>query len=175
MADQEWSSSPADREPNPPDPPTPDNPPKDGPIIKSTEHHQHPPVEERSDDVSRTRLDLIQHAYVTWSNRSLVILIVIAVLQVASAGAAVYFYSQNKERQNDLRQAIKAQELRRCEGVNSRHDDGIKVLDLVLAKAQKAQHLSDEAVNTAREQNSTLINAIVPKRNCPVEVQKLGL
>jgi hypothetical protein len=172
VSDKEWRSSPDDREPNPPDPPTPGDKVHKSVFDKS---HQSPPVEERSDDVSRTRLDLIQHAYVTWGRRSLIILILIAVLQILSAAAAVYFYSQNRERQNDLRQAIKAQELRRCEGVNGRHDDGLQALDLVLAKAQREQHLTDKAVNDARKQNAILINAIVPKRDCPAEVKKLGL
>ncbi len=141
-----------------------------------------PEQDERKDHASRTRIDDLAEGYLTWGRRSLMILSAIAVIQVLTAIAAVYLWDQNQQRVSEnkalitnLKTNIKAAELRRCEDINERHDKGVKALDAVLTAAVKKGDLPQSAVSESRKQNLILIDAIVTKRDCQTEVQKLGL
>src|SRR5262245_9089180 len=59
-----------------------------------------------------------------------------------------------------------------CAELNERHDDSIKALDTLLAKALKKDPKRKAQIETSRASTVFLINALVPKRDCKALVAK---
>lgn len=139
------------------------------------EPQEQEPKTERNDKVTRVRIDSIAEAYRRWGVRTLVVLVLIVLFQFVLGGISIYLWDQNKERQEDTKQAIIIGQLSRCNDSNTRHDASVKALDKVISDGVKAGRIDPDRAVATRANNLVLIDALQPKRNCKAEIESLGL
>lgn len=105
-----------------------------------------------------------------WSTRaSFVILAAVCV-----GGLLVVQHQANENRR--LVGQIQAGRLESCRQTNDRHDDALHQLDVILAKALRdadpaARKALKPRLDASRASTGALINALVPKRDCPKFIQ----
>lgn len=137
----------------------------------------------RHDYASRDRLEQIHEGYVRFSRRVGFALVVIVVVLCGSLAAEAFLIAENRENADEAQQVARDIEagversLRvTCESINMRHDRAISELNKQIDKLRPS--LTDEEierVERSRDANVALIDALVPKRDCPEYVrQQLG-
>lgn len=133
--------------------------------------------DQRIDFETRHRLAKIQDGYLRISHRLLFAMIFQIVVLLLTAAAITYLVNQNRERIDSQEQVTaRIQQERRhairdnCEDINARHERTVERLRVLAAKAphQPGQPPRREALRNT----ITLIDALVPKRDCAVLVEQ---
>lgn len=132
-----------------------------------------PSIERRKDHRTRDRIDELTESVeksLTWMWRTIGVLAVGMMLALVGAG---YLIGQNSDRSHDIQDQRKDSIYSSCVEQNDRHDSTIDALNKLVAERIKKHPDEAERARDSQTGSVLLINALVPKRNCPLRVKKL--
>jgi CHASE3 domain sensor protein len=131
----------------------------------------------RTDVITRARLEGIHDDYVRWGNRTVHILVGIAVIIFVFGCLDVYLWQKinentkhNQALSADIQQSRARAELQRCQEQNFNHDAGLAKLRALTATNPR---LTASVKVAALKQDKAIMDSILPKADCILKVKQL--
>lgn len=109
--------------------------------------------DQRSDRITRERIEEIRVGYLQWARWTLWIMIAIVTIQIGFGIVSVYLYDRINGRFHDSL-------VIRCLDGNARHDDGLAELDRLIDRSHEIPKLQKDDL---RRNNKILIDKLVPR------------